>query len=1139
MLHFRSFYVLFFFMSSAVCAFAQFRGGVEGTVTDPSGGVVPSAKISLLNNETQRKLETTSTGDGFYRFTGLAPGSYSLSAEVQGFKQADTKFNLSAESTQSVNLTLETGKVSETVTVTSDSSPAVETTNGNVTRAITAAEIQKLPQVGRNPYELVRLTPGIFGDGARGNGGGAVNLPNTTGPGGSNSSIFQTENQIPVSANGQRVSNNNIQIDGVSVNSLSYGGAAVITPNQESVKEMRVNANSYTPDLGRNSGAQIQIISQNGTNQFHGSAAFKYQNPNFNAFQKFGGVNSPPARVNTAFRNYATSFGGPIVKNNLFAFFSYEGVTNNSVGVSNQWIETDAYRQSLLSLRPNSIAAQILNQPGSSPRVISLLPNTACPSNVTCRNVNGGADLGSNGGVPGRYFGPQNSTASLTGAGLDGIPDMVYAQLQLPTRLRGNQYNGRMDYTRGSNAIAGSVYLTTLDRTDADGPGGSRPNQDQSFKPVNTLVTLIYNRTLTPTTVNEARANFTRYAFNQLTANSLVNFGIPRIELQGLQVDRIRFGPNRDETYPAIFAQNTYEFRDTLSKVIANHALKFGFELRREQDNNSLVGGARPLYVFDGMFNFPNDAPINEAINANPQTGQPANAQRYFRTNTWAGFIGDDWKVTPKLTLNLGIRWEFFTPLREKRDQLSNFFFSSPGTLVGGRVLPVDRLTDPNTNNFAPRIGFAWNPSEHIVLRGGYGIFYNRVPNVLWSNTRGNPPNFSRFNVCCGDSATPFADNRILYSLGQGSSIYGYPFNPALATGIDPRSNTPNGSSVEVWGAPTRFPTPYSHTYSLEANFTFAKDNVATLGFQGSTGHHLIRLLDQRFVNQYSDVDYPALGNLGARPVDQTLSAVYFATPDVNSNYNALLATLSRRLSSGFQFQANYRFAKSIDTNSYEGPGAVTNQTYPQDQRQERGPSDFDTKHTLTVSSLYEVPFFRDQKTILGKILGGFQINGVFTFHTGFPWTPVSGQSLQTPGGPTLAPTRPYAYLGGALTNQDNDAFINGTNFPGGPNQYFLYVPNVGQTALPPGIGRNVFRGPWFKSVDVSVAKAVKFPNKVLGEAAQIDLRLNLFNAFNQLNLAPFQFDSDSTHVDRPQFFGRPTSSLAGRVVELQARFSF
>ena len=280
---------------------AQFKGGIQGTVTDTAGGLVPEAKLTLTNTETGKTQETIASDEGFYRLSGLPPGKYKLAVEKAGYKQkVFDNVTVDAEAVQGIDVALDAGEVSATVTISDETATVLETENANVAKAITTQEVRTLPQFGRDPYELTRLTPGVFGDAARGGAGGAVNLPNQSGPGGSNRSIFQTENQPQISANGQRVSANDFQIDGTSVNSLTWGGAAVITPNQESVKEVRVIANSYSAETGRNSGAQILTVSQNGTNQFHGSLFLKNNSPGLNAFNKYGGVNNAPDGTQSA-----------------------------------------------------------------------------------------------------------------------------------------------------------------------------------------------------------------------------------------------------------------------------------------------------------------------------------------------------------------------------------------------------------------------------------------------------------------------------------------------------------------------------------------------------------------------------------------------------------------------------------------------------------------------------------------------------------------------------------------------------------------------------------------------------------------------------------------------------------------------
>src|SRR6185503_7150542 len=407
----RTFVSGLFILMLSVSVSAQFKAGIQGTVKDSSGGLVPDATITLTNSETGKIQAAISNDEGFYRFTNLAPGKYKIKVEQTGYKQSTIdNVTVNAEGIQGIDVALEPGEVSANVTVDSDTVALLRTEDANVDRAITTQEIRHLPQNGRDPYELARLTPGIFGDGARSGNGNSVNLPNTTGPGGSNNSIFQTENQVPISANGQRLSSNNFTIDGGSVNSYNWGGAAIVTPNQEAVKEIRVSSATYTAEDGRNSGAQIKVVSQNGGNDVHGSAFFKYNSPKLNAFNKYGGPNgAKPVRVNDYVRQFGGSIGGPLPlphfgeggpttfwgKNKSFFFFSYEGLRNNVANTGIAFVETPEYRQLIQQLRPGSVTARVLSASGSQPRTITVLTPTCGnfgndPNR--CRVVNGGLD---------------------------------------------------------------------------------------------------------------------------------------------------------------------------------------------------------------------------------------------------------------------------------------------------------------------------------------------------------------------------------------------------------------------------------------------------------------------------------------------------------------------------------------------------------------------------------------------------------------------------------------------------------------------------------------------------------------------------------------------------------------------------
>lgn len=1124
---------------------AQFRAGLQGTVTDPQGAVVSEATLTLKNNETGR-VQTVSSGDeGFYRFSELPPGSYTLTVEKQGFKK--TTFEsvvVNAEQVQGLDVVLTAGEVAETVTVTADQTPALETENANVSRAITTQEVLRLPQFGRDPYELARLTPGVFGSGARSGSGGSVNLPNTSGPGGSNNSIFQTENQVPISANGQRVSSNNFQVDGVSVNSQTWGGAAVITPSQEAVKEVRVLSSTYSAEDGRNSGAQIKVVTQNGTNAFHGSLFFKYNDPGLNSFNK-----SPftPTRVQNKFRQFGGSLGGPIVSNKLFFFFAYEGLRNKTNNPYRAFVETPQYRQLIRNARPNSTTAQVLGSAGVEPRIISLIPVTCGFANfgaADCQAVTGGLDIGSPTGTRGQYVRFDNPR----GGGLDGIPDIQHALLENPADFRGHSFHTRIDYTisERQNLAVTTIFVPTRNRG-ADTGARSRPQADINSERLNWNAAVIYNRTLSQTAVNETRFNITRWGYDEVASNPDANFGIPRIEIEGYSFDRIRFGAARGEGTPGIFKETSLDFRNTLRKVTGNHALSFGAELRREINNGGLTGGARPLYSFHRLWNFGNDTPIFEAINLDPNTGKPTAGAREIRTGNYGFFVQDDWKFRPNVTFNLGLRYELFQPITVADGQFGNLVFGSQG-LTNARVVPVEKLHKTDKNNFGPQVGFAWSPDfgdalggvlreNRAVLRGGFGIGYNRLPNALLLNARANPPFFARYNICCGGSgtggeewATPFANGQIVYALGGDTTPFNYPVHPALAQGINPATGAPRTGAVEIYGTQPSQPNAYVYRYSLEGQYELPYRLTGTLGYQGSAGHKLVRIVNQNFIYTPNPAFF----------------AVYFATPDVNTNYNAMNARLQRRFAQGFQLDAQYRWAKSIDTVSYDAPTHLTNQTFPADNRTERGPSDYDVKHNFTLSGLWDLPIFRKRNDWTGRLLGGWQLNGIVTAHSGFPWTPKLDSNIRLPNGNFFGPIRPVAYFGGALGDTSNEAFLrpNG-NFPGGGARYFSTTVrtdsnNIPQYFLnPPGIGRNRFRGPRYRNVDISLVKRIGLGTVFgMGEEAGLDLRANFFNVFNIQNLAPFLSDSDSIFVNRSQF-GRATNVLAGRVIELQARFNF
>ncbi len=1106
---------------------AQFRAGLQGTIQDSSGAVISGASVTVTNQETNVARETTSGDTGVYRAPSLPPGRYTVKVSAPGFKDKVIKDVLiTAEEFRGLDITLEPGAVKESVTVTAEAS-GLHTEGAEVSGTLTTREIQELPQVGRDPFELVRLTPGVFGLGARSGTGGAVNLPNSQGPGGSNDQIFQTENQVPVTANGQRVEGNNYQIDGVTAISQAWGGAAVVTPNQESVQEVRVLASNYSAEYGRNTGAQVLVVSKTGTNNFHGSMFFKRNSPGLNAKQDFvksgTAIRESPQRVNQLLSQWGGSIGGPILKNRLFGFFSYETIRKASSSNTTRWFETPQFVSAVNTQLPNSIAAQIFNFPGMTPpRVATPISPTCADAGLTqgtnCNAVAGGLDIGSIDptATPGT---PQPGT----GAGLDGIPDVTRGEIALPASNTARQFNARVDYqVTSKDLVAFSMYFVPNNTTFSDWGNQGRPGLDFTSSRRNTVGALLWTRTLSPTLINEARFNVTRWYFDEVASNPNIGWGLPKATI--FVPDQVRLS---NQAGPGVFFQTTYNFRDTVSKVWNAHALRFGVDIIAEQNNDLAPWAGRPNFEFNNMWSFANDAPADESAFFDPQTGAYTDLAAYARSKYYALFVQDDWKFRHNLTVNLGLRWEYFTPLRSAKDHISNLILGPNGSLVGAKLKAGGDLFEPDRNNFGPQLGFAWSPRKllgrefgnRLVIRGGFGVGFNRLPGSRLLESRFNPPFFAGFFF---DQAS----GNILYAAASDVNSFNFPANPNATLTFDPSTGLPlTGPPVNVSATLQEMPNPYAYRYSLGVEYDVGAGWIASAGYQGSAAHKLTRLVPYHlFVTPN-----PRLGS-----VNLTLA-------DVNSNFNALLLGLTHRFSKGFQFNTDYRWSKSLDTCSQD----ACRQSYPFDQATEHGPSDFDVTHSFRAFGVWELPFFRGRRDWVGRLGGGWELSGILTASSGFPWTPLvgGGECSAVVAGGGVCPLRPIAQiLPAATSDTSNDTFLGTGQFPGGGLLYFTPPPPGTFTAPPrPGVGRNSFRGPRYFSVDMTAVKRFGLPAMpFFGESASIEIRANAYNLFNKLNLTPFQTngDNDNVQIQRPEF-GRAIHALSGRVAEVQLRFNF
>jgi hypothetical protein len=1170
------FAVLLFSLSFLTSAQGQYRASLQGTVTDPQGAVVPDANVILTDKETGRVQQTKTNGNGVYSFSQLAPNAYFISVQKDGFKKKDLdNVSIIAEQANSVNVVMDVGSATDTVTVNGGEAPLIDTETGNLVGTLSTREIQSLPSVGRDPYQLARLAPGVFGDGASNGNGSGRGLPGSNqSSSGSTGSIFMTENQPQITSGGTRNNGNSYQIDGVEVNSLAYGGSAVITPNEEAVKEVQIQSNPYSAENGRNSGAQVLVVTKNGTNTFHGSLFMKIHRPGVDAYQPWNGTGSEQAgtpdergllRDANRFNQIGGSVGGPVYKNKLFFFFSYETLRNTIAGAGPKgWFETPEFDSLVASFNPNSIASQITGFAGTNIKFASIIPTSCAQLGLLpaqCADVNGGLDVGSPMNTPLGTSDPTfgaAGTPSGVGGGLDGIPDIFDVTTQQTNKQIATQWNGRLDFQATNKDLLAFTVFWVPNNNDSFFNGPPRDANLWNSDRLNYSFATLWNHTFSPTLQNEARFNVTRWWFDEIKTNSQLAFGIPEISFLsiGLGVDNSGGEPNTPCRYcqlfgpagPGVFYQTTYNIRDTLTKVQSSHSLKFGADIYKEQDNDVTVWAGLPNYNFNNLWDFVNDAPRAEGAGFDPRTGVPHSSTKRVRSNILGFFAQDDYKLKPTFTVNLGLRWEYFGPIHEKNGQLSTAVLGSgSNTLTGLRMQVGGNMYHASYNNWGPQIGFAWSPkgvlghdfNNRFVVRGGFGAAYNRLQEAVTLNGRFNPPLDEQFSLWSGG----LTGSNIFYSLANDIHNFdSYPSNPATVLTFDPNTNLPSCAPatcapVGVTGFDHDMPTPLVYRYSVEGQYDLGSRWVATVGYQGSQSRH--------FTRQINNLNWFYPNNL-----NPAVGSVDFYTNDANGHYNALLTRLEHQFARDFSLDTQYVYSSCIDQGSQD----YFADPFPFDASAAQGHCDYDATHNLKLFGIW-APHFFGGRNWMEKTLGGWKFSGIFTYHNGFPFSPVFSAPVVT------GQVVPAAYTGGAGSNYSNSTFEKTGNFsqlasvtcPCTSIPYFG-IPTLDSSGLPtrPGLERNLFRGPRYRQFDFTAGKEFGLPNmKVLGEDARISLRADFFNLFNTLNLSPISgyqnvgglsFDSttNTTTVSGVNTsFGKGTTALGARVIEFTFRLQF
>jgi hypothetical protein len=1170
--------IMFLSCFAGPAAQAQYRASLRGVVSDPTGAVIPGATVTLTNTETAEKQVSTTDDSGIYNFNALPPGKFLLTVERAGFqKNVVDNVQIIPEQPNALNITLQIGEANQTVTVNGSEIPALDTETANNGQSISADEIQHMPVYQRDVTSLIQLAPGVLATGAQSGGGGGFQAPGTqtgasSGGGGNlghSSSIFATENGASANANGGRYDSNGYSVDGISTASAVWGGSTVVTPSEDSVGNVKIVTNAYDAENGRFSGALTEITSKTGTNDLHGSFLIQITRPGLNAYQRWNGPSSvqstdpttgakltPQARGllrdEDRYNQWGGSIGGPIWKNKIFAFFAYEGQSQTVPATSTQWFPTSA----LTPLAPaNSIAATYLNFKGAAVLGTVIASVTCADAGLTegvnCNTVPGqGLNIGSPlaTGLGTQDLTYVNAATPGVGGGLSNVADITQYSISNPTSSDFKQYNGRIDadVTSKDHASFAIYWVPASTTTYNGGLGYQLFNHSQ----INDAFSVIWNHTFSPTFLNEARANAAGWRYNELGTNPQAPFGLPQASLANPngsgQIGSITIG-DLGVPAPSHLDQWTYGYKDVATKVLHTQTMKFGFDFTRLYYLNDPIGA--PNFTFYNLWDFLNDAPEAEGGPFQATTGFPGGFRNDNRQNLFGVFFQDDWKARPNLTLSGGLRYSYFGPLTDNNNNMGVVSFGSGADLLTAITIRTHiGAWNAQKLNFGPQVGFNWSPPWYngkVVFRGGFGLNYNSEQIANSNNNDGNPPGTSSVP---GSSTGPTNINpNILYSVSSNpTNIFGYPSNPNTITTFN-SVGLPTGGGANLGALPGHLPTEYTEHYSLDMQMDLGHQWVATLGYVGSSSHHLLY-----------DYDANGFGTIYGAPLNPLVNSVNTFGAQGKGNNNMMLAGLKHQFSNTFSLEAQYAWAHSMDTNS----GPYFRDAYLYNTRYTYGRSDFDINQSFKLFGVWQPVIFHGNNNWAEKLVGGWSLAGIVSFHSGYGWTPIYGSSHQIYCNTCnygFQSFRPYSLQDAKAISHSNNAFKTANIFPnpgtadtGTNNDQFLnnyfYLPNYadaiadnpGQVAAsfipPPGTTRNSFPGPGYRDVDLNIAKVFGLPKMpVLGEGANVEIKANMLNAFNLLNINP---SSLSTNIANSNL-GQASSALGSRIITFQARFSF
>jgi hypothetical protein len=1135
---------------------------ITGTVKDPSGAVVAGAKVTLRNSNTNIARSIPTNKDGYYSFTLVPIGAYELTVEQRGFeKYVHSGITLEINQNARLDVSLKVGSISQVVEVQGDVSQ-VDTVSATLGKVETTQRILQLPLVERDTLQLGLLQAGVFApdqDDGSGN---------------------------PFSVSGQRSESMTFLLDGADNNDF-LGNNIVVDPNPDAVAEFKILTNNYTAEYGRTSGGIVNQVIKSGTNQIHGSAFEFFRNTALDASDYF--LQAVPVLRRNIF---GATLGFPIKKDKLFFFASYQG-TKRSEG-------------------QNPGPLPVLSPAERTGDFSELLPSVQLTNPAT--------------GNP--YLNNQVPVDPV-------IKNYINAYLPFPNRpgnlfesdpvakISDTQFIFRVDYNISPKDILSGVYIfdDTPDNypfqiingasTGGDVPVGSGFTDANRYQAGN----ITWTRTISPNLVNELRFAVNRsatYTAVPTTTTSPAQLGFltvtpddPKGTAPPLMSVTGNFNLGPSPQGPTKIHDMTYQYQDTISWTKGKHDLKFGGDLRWVQNNFNFD------FYNNGSFTFGQGGSFTGSTLADFVGGffdnyyQFSNAVYGIRTHSLYFFGQDAWKVTHNLTFNYGLRYEYNAPQQDPHNQIIGWYPGQQSTVFpdaprgflypGDPGTPNRGLIYPDRNNFAPRFGFAWDMLNNakLVMRGGFGIFYDIEDGALNEQFGGQPPfgyvanNFPCFGVQANNSdGCLAAQPNGSYVADPFQSLYPHPY-PFIAGGNYGKFFSPALPFAYV--VYPHFRTPYAENFNYGFQYQLSRDTMIEAVYVGSlsrkavvdtelnyasyTGPNGLQAQYLYFLGQEGntgestafeinpDCARPLAACAGGTPAFTGLptgaTQIYTNLSEGNSSSNQFQLTVDKRLSHGLQFRVAYTVAKTIDDQSGFRARSYTF-TDPANPALDRGLADFDAPQRLVFSPIWEIPLGKHGSSLTRKVLGGWSVATIASFQSGNPFTFFSENNsgelnnyLDRPN--VVGPIQVFSNVRQQETFSPSSNGVNGSCLPGPVTGHFLINPTnlvcsvgspIGLPADPlltPGgvplftfgnLSRNALRGPGINNWDISILKDIQFT-----ESRYLEFRSEFFNAFNHV-----QFYSPTLQdgtIGGDSLFGQISSDRGPRVIQFALKMYF